>query len=788
MQSLRDVLIDEFGLNTANWSLGGVAGISTDGRKILGNGGWLIDLDAEEILPQVHLVEISSSVVVVGGLNQPLELEHSFGEYTPATLRPGGIGLREVKGLAADGVARVGIVCYLPDPAPSEVAFELRNIDGTIESGVSGESGFLEGIGEYAYCAAADGAQRICVATQPSDRPDYPKMAVALVRAPENYVRNGLEYSDDVNAPARSISVRIFLPATPGELIAQQVVTIVRPPVVLVHGLWSDWTKWWPTEWFAKQHFWVWPLDYETTNAREFEINDKRVASQLNQAIDYFRIDQDVAAVQASAVGHSMGGILLRRVVGNAVYGRETYTKANFWQGPIDRLITIDTPHWGATSANWLLDTLGPSAEALTKVNEFLNGITPVGNRAISGGAVGDLSVGSAAIRSLPDTRAYGIPTHAIIGTGGGAAFDLIQVTGDLISEFVPPYWGATWMVVSANLDALEFLLFGSDPHDIIVGFASQRGGLTGAACSEFGFGLEGAGVHTTVNTSEQRVAERVMRLLNLPPGAAEYAKGFPSVPQLVSTRATYLAPARSVGSIVIDSPPNGQLVAPGEHVQFLFHSSDGQQIANGTLFGGNGTAKRIDAGAIATAVIPLDLVGSIKFGIIGNLPGGQAGISNVVELRVRPEAPLLGIHIEPESYELSEEIDRVPITVIGNYADGIQREIGSESYSVFVDDVRVASVFAGDVTAANAGKAHLVVKFEGFTAVAPVVVNSAPQPQCVGDVNGDEVTNVIDFKDMIVFLGFSSGARRNEGDLNGDDSVNVKDFNILASDFGCSH
>lgn len=60
------------------------------------------------------------------------------------------------------------------------------------------------------------------------------------------------------------------------------------------------------------------------------------------------------------------------------------------------------------------------------------------------------------------------------------------------------------------------------------------------------------------------------------------------------------------------------------------------------------------------------------------------------------------------------------------------------------------------------------------------------PPTTCVGDINGDLVTDVYDFGILAAHFG-SNVPMGTNGDLNGDALVNVFDFGIFAGDFGCA-
>jgi hypothetical protein len=53
-----------------------------------------------------------------------------------------------------------------------------------------------------------------------------------------------------------------------------------------------------------------------------------------------------------------------------------------------------------------------------------------------------------------------------------------------------------------------------------------------------------------------------------------------------------------------------------------------------------------------------------------------------------------------------------------------------------------------------------------------------------VGDLDGDNDTDVFDFG--IFLVGFGGPGGPEDGDLSGDGEVNIFDFAIFAPDFGC--
>ena len=87
------------------------------------------------------------------------------------------------------------------------------------------------------------------------------------------------------------------------------------------------------------------------TSALGLSYNAPLVDGQIRQGISDFRHINNAAAVTADVVAHSMGGDIVRTIaLGSGFQNNETYG-----HGPIDKLITIGTPHLGSPLATDLL-------------------------------------------------------------------------------------------------------------------------------------------------------------------------------------------------------------------------------------------------------------------------------------------------------------------------------------------------------------------------------------------------------------------------------------------------
>lgn len=122
------------------------------------------------------------------------------------------------------------------------------------------------------------------------------------------------------------------------------------PPVVLVHGLWSDAGALLHMEEFLREHLPaianVVPVDYRDTNAESFAhpATLAAIVSQAREAASGARVG-GIATDSVNIVGHSMGGLA------GALY--EDVRQAG--DPRIARLVTIGTPMRGSALAPWML-------------------------------------------------------------------------------------------------------------------------------------------------------------------------------------------------------------------------------------------------------------------------------------------------------------------------------------------------------------------------------------------------------------------------------------------------
>jgi PGAP1-like protein len=186
---------------------------------------------------------------------------------------------------------------------------------------------------------------------------------------------------------------------------------IVRPPVVLVHGLWgtntsfSEWSNYQPEGDFRT----ILSADYGATNASLFSTNRAVLAPFITQALNLHR--RRFAATRVDLISHSMGGIVSRLHIGGSTFK----TPQNLNEGDVRRLLTLVTPHQGSSFANLLVALHSANAADTVRVARDVAG----GN--VAGGAVCDLAENSTGLR-LPELGAGTALRSQVYSATGGPA------------------------------------------------------------------------------------------------------------------------------------------------------------------------------------------------------------------------------------------------------------------------------------------------------------------------------------------------------------------------------
>lgn len=311
----------------------------------------------------------SSSVPCIVLVDPVIALQNQAGTgvvQNPQTLATSGA---LVTGAAADSATRVVVRVYANSPG-DQLTVSLQPPQGDT---LGPPFGTLQTI------LPADGGQSSSSqVTVTAVNTSVGPMGFVLYLPPQDFSRGG----SDNGAPSRSVTIAAMSSATGFNSTAS--ITIWRPPVVLVHGIWGDswdWNNFTPfvasttgtpgDSRFNDSQYKVHRAKYNypagsvsnvnpsylflqsgiTTNSLGFAFNAPGVLLDIQQAIQDFRQLKQAAATQADVVAHSMGGTVVRTLEYLSGYTDRT----SFGLGNVHKLITIGTPHLGTPLAGQLL-------------------------------------------------------------------------------------------------------------------------------------------------------------------------------------------------------------------------------------------------------------------------------------------------------------------------------------------------------------------------------------------------------------------------------------------------
>ncbi len=341
------------------------------------------------------------------------------------------------------------------------------------------------------------------------------------------------------------------------EVIFENPLEIYRAPVVLVHGLASEEATYksmtdslvinnlYP--YYTPINFnWESPLihraDYSYTHMSNFSVNKKVVPAAIDMVLNKAVLSK-FSCGNAIVVGHSMGGLLSR------LYLQNSYPGINY-RNDIQKLITINTPHYGSQVANYAVQELPFNA-----FNTFCTLLFPGSygsqNRR---GAINDLRVNSYPITQKVNTpQVNKVPSITLSSVG-----TLDYSTG----TFAAIHALLSYALYSSNI-------YNGDLNDLIVPLKSQQAGII----SSFSTPDQWHGCLENPN-----VIDKVEYFINQSPNSFFTQNGF--AVDSVTYHPVVQPPVQrqnlnsSTATIQITSPNTSQIFNPGDSVIVNISSS----------------------------------------------------------------------------------------------------------------------------------------------------------------------------------------------------------------------
>lgn len=432
-----------------------------------------------------------------------------------------------VQGAAADGVTQVLV------RIPALKAGDTFNLSLQDQNGTSADTSAIGGLFQVGDVPKNVATTLTATATDTSNG----AMAFAIYLAPSTFARD----SSDASLANRSVTLQIG-----GASQSTTSINVVRPPVVLIHGLWgeaSDWGGFTPLVGDPQNRFQVGYAFYNgyvsgitatsptyssvdltkiRANTLGFSYNAVQVEKMIRSYISDFKSSQNVAAVQADVVGHSMGGDISRSLASLSDFtSSDTYG-----QGIIDKLITIGTPHLGSPLAIDLLESDNScSSDVLARSGQLSFTSVTINNGTVSGAVndlqgTGDGTNLSSALKSLRATS-LPFPLAYIAATSNSASvanlsksiFSASYVLRNLLCSHDP--------IAQALTPTGWPALFNNEATDSIVPLNSQLNGNTAGSGGPFAGIIHSSGLEqlnfsppAELDTASQLAAE-VITLLN---------------------------------------------------------------------------------------------------------------------------------------------------------------------------------------------------------------------------------------------------------------------------------
>jgi len=294
----------------------------------------------------------------------------------PVLLAAGGT---VVTGSATDAASRLLIRIYANSPG-DQLTVTLSGDGQENSNGLPQPFGYLETV--LPVDGMMSGSQVTATAVNTGAGP----MAFAVYHPPSSFSRGGA----DNTASSRVVTITINANATAARFSTP--IYLLRPPVVLVHGIWGSFADWLPFSFDPQAlpllpntpiigQFFTEIADYTSplppgavinqacpttcpqygaltlsvspvlSNSMGFSFNAPTVLDQIAKAISDYRANKNATATQADVIAHSMGGLVTLTAVEQSNFvGRMAYGK-----GRIERLITIGTPYLGSPVATQAL-------------------------------------------------------------------------------------------------------------------------------------------------------------------------------------------------------------------------------------------------------------------------------------------------------------------------------------------------------------------------------------------------------------------------------------------------
>jgi pimeloyl-ACP methyl ester carboxylesterase len=500
---------------------------------------------------------------------------------------------------------------------------------------------------------------------------------------------------------SRNFKLILYNQLNSNEIIYEHDIFIIRPPVMLLHGLWSEGDAFKEMKHaFLQSGFYkdFQVLNPSYPNSVSFKENSDVVPSAFldlyNQALK-----NNFSTGKIDAVGHSMGGVLSRLYL------------QGFYKYDINKLITINTPHSGSPCPNFVKSSIF--------LRLILSGI---GNNT-ENGALDNLKLDAPEIDetlNLYGRNWHVRPSFTVTSTRE------TNFTESTLSALINAAFAYKNLFGYFTFSAFANDLFLGDTHDWIVGSLSQKGGLNTSNSRNF------IGINHVDVQKDPDVISYVRNLLNKNNDHPLFATdGFnppdlspnPSLSRLNFTTQNLSTNA----TLSISNPVQGSNVTPGQNLSINISGSS--DLAHVMVFAGNPNIDMFYADTTESSpqfnyVIPQNAIGTIKIYVLGvDNNGGQVLDSTFVNVSINSSPT--SVTIAPVDITIIQGRTRV-IDLSSSFADGVTRNIISDnslSYQFSNSNIAHMTNNNTEIFGDQVGATLLTINYQGVVTHAYVVV-----------------------------------------------------------------
>ncbi|MCF6300530.1 MAG: hypothetical protein L3J52_05370, partial [Proteobacteria bacterium] len=635
-------------------------------------------------------------------------------------------------GIITDGVSQI----LLRKEGDEAVTFQIFQPDGTLASGVPPcQWGTLSSFGSSPSCST------ITISPEATSLGSF---AFASYQAPADFP--GTTVSE-------SISINIKAVVSSGGTVTKEL-ELRTPPVVLVHGVWSNSDAWRGKlrtastssifsfeEALEELGFDVFLVDHsdidDSTGSFDPSFRSPVIERFITQGIEQTRYtlrQKGFAISQVDVIGHSMGGLVARSRV---KYSLDPYfSMGNYFKGDYHKLISIGSPHQGTEIADALIQnkcvqrnlcvpTLPHGTLACSGIS--LEDVFNLAGKPL-GAAIYGFQTGSDALNKIGQTDVVG---HAIVGVAPSAPDSDTEDNLNLLLA-----------LFNLNL-TIDGLMGGNGGHDTIVPLLSQRGGVASNAFTA-SQGVVHAGVELDLinpddiqETASQDIFSIALSLLANQPVASDSFSSFGLLP----AGGQYIAPAdcpnpraaNNRGSLAEISfmPAQGTLVSQGQAIQIQFNIIGGEPI-DGVIFAINGGLHSITGAPPYSFeyTTPGDKAGRIDIHA-QTVGSGSEHYAFDTHIIVQPDQDPVSLTALPTNISFSQPGRNMPLYVVGTFPNDIEIDISSSvtgtNYTVLSGTQEVISVSPdGVINAIGVGQDTILVSNAGLT--TNIIVKVSPE------------------------------------------------------------